>query len=304
MLNQKRRHQVALAGQVINNLTGEAIAGARIKIVQAPDKFVDVVIFKTQLFGLPESLWMNQSYSRIPQPPLEYLSPRIQELYEQLINSQISRKEKLELFKILIGDPSLNNYQKFQALQIILDCWQSDQILNTKYPERTYSTSDGWFYFTDLPTGSYQLEASLPLREMRYTNNSIEVEVPETKNNIELDLNTSFSDRDLNTSFSDRLKLIIRLNPTTLLGKVIDSETKEIIDMAKVKIHENEDYAMSSRSVHQNGHSEWNYRLVALSPSKPFTTLTVSAQGYVTQQHQVYLQTGDIKQLDFQLVSQ
>ncbi|TYQ30998.1 carboxypeptidase-like regulatory domain-containing protein [Pseudanabaena sp. UWO310] len=295
MSNQKRRHQVTLAGQVINNLTGEAIAGARIKIVQAPDKFMDVVIFKTQLFGLPESLWMNQSYSRIPNPPLEYLLPKTQEFHEQLINPQISKKEKLELFKTLIGDSSLNNYQKFRALQIILDCWQSDQIINTKYPERTYSTSDGWFYFTDLPTGSYQLEASLPLSEMRYTNTSIEVEVPETKNNIEL---------DLNTSFSDRLKLILKLNPTTLLGKVIDSETKEIIDMAKVKIHENEDYAMSSRSVHQNGHSEWNYRLVALSPSQPFTTLTVSAQGYVTQQHQVYLQTGDIKQLDFQLVSQ
>ena len=45
MLKQKRRHQVALAGQVINALTGDAIAGARIKIVQAPDQFIDVVIF-------------------------------------------------------------------------------------------------------------------------------------------------------------------------------------------------------------------------------------------------------------------
>jgi hypothetical protein len=300
MLKQKRRHQVALAGQVINALTGEAIAGAMIKIVQAPDQFIDVVIFKTKLFGLPESLWMKQSYSKIPNPPLEYLSPVIQapiiqEFQEKLSNPQINNKEKLEAFKILIAAPSLNNRQKFQLLQNILDYFQSNKIINTECPERTYSTSDGWFYFTDLPTGSYRVEASFPITGNRYATNLIEVEIPDTKNNIQ---------SDLNNYFPDRLKLVLKLNPTTVFGKVIDSITNELIDMAKVKIHESEDYAISSRTVNQNGQGNWNYRLVALEPNNTFTTLTISAQGYVTQQHQVYLQTGDIKQLDFQLVSQ
>lgn len=294
MLKQKCRYQVALAGQVINALTGQAIAGARIKIVQAPDKFIDVVIFKTKLFGLPESLWKKQSYSRISNVPLEYLSPRVQEFQERLINPQINNKEKLESFKILIADPSLNNRQKFQSLQNILDYLQSDKIISTEYSERSYSTSDGWFYFTDLPTGFYRLEASLPIAGKCYTNSSIEVQIPDTKNNIEF---------DPNTFFPDRLKLILKLIPTTVFGKIIDSITGELIDMAKVKAHESEDYAISSRTVNQNGQGSWNYRLVALEPNISFTTLTVSAQGYVTQKYQVYLQTGDIKQLDFQLVS-
>ena len=260
MLKQKRRHQVALAGQVINALTGDAIAGARIKIVQAPDQFIDVVIFKAQLFGLPESLWVKQSYSRILNAPLEYLSPKIQEFHEGIIDPKINNREKLETFKILIADPSLNNRQKFQALQNILDYFQSDKLINAEYPERKYSTLDGWFYFTDLPTGSY-------------------------------------------TSFSDRLKLVLKLNPTTVFGKVTDSITNELIDMAKVEVYQNEDYAISSRTVNQNGAGKWNYRLVAVEPNKPFTTLIVSARGYITQRHEVYLQKGDIKQLDFQLVS-
>jgi len=295
MLKQKRRHQVALAGQVINALTDEAIAGAMIKIVQAPDQFIDVVIFKTKLFGLPESLWKQQSYSRIPNSPLEYLSPRIQEFHEQLINPQINSKEKLEAFKILMADISLSNHQKFQSLQNILDYFQSNKIINTECPERTYSTSDGWFYFTDLPTGFYRLEASFPITGNRYATDFIEVEIPDTKNNIQ---------SDPNNYFPDRLRLVLKLNPTTVFGKVIDSITNELIDMAKVKIHEGEDYAISSRTVNQNGHGNWNYRLVALEPNTPFTTLIVSAQGYVTQQHQTYLQTGDIKQLDFELISQ
>jgi hypothetical protein len=261
MLKQKRRHQVALTGQVINALTGEAIAGARIKIIQAPDKFIDVVLFKTKLFGLPESFGT----------------------------------ERLILFKTVMADTSLNNYQKFQSLQNILDYLQSAQKINNECSERTYSTSDGWFYFTDLPTGFYRLEASFPKAGKRYTNTIIEVEIPDIKNNIE---------SGINIAFSDILKLVLELNPTTVFGKVIDSITNELIDMAKIKIHESEDYAISSRTVNQNAQGNWNYRLVALEPNKPFTTLTVSAQGYVTQRHQVYLQTGDIKQLDFQLVSQ
>jgi len=294
MLKQKRRHQVALAGQVINALTGDAIAGARIKIVQAPDQFIDVVIFKAQLFGLPESLCVKQSYSRILNAPIEYLSPKIQEFHERIIDSKINNREKLETFKILIADSSLNNRQKFQALQNILDYFQSDKLINAEYPERKYSTLDGWFYFADLPTGSYQLEVSLPIAGMRYANTSIEVKVSDIKSNIEL---------DPNASFSDRLKLVLKLNPTTVFGKVTDSTTNELIDMAKVKVYQNEDYAISSRTVNQNGSGKWNYRLVAVEPDKPFTTLIVSAQGYITQRHEVYLKTGDIKQLDFQLVS-
>lgn len=260
MLKQKHRHQVALAGQVIDSVTGEAIAGARIKIIQAPDKFIDVVIFKTKLFGLPESFGT----------------------------------ERLILFKTVMADTSLNNYQKFQSLQNILDCLRSTPKIIHSCLERTYSTSDGWFYFTGLPTGFYRLEASFPKAGNRYANTTIEVEISDIKNNLE---------SGLNIAFSDRLKLVLNLNPTTVFGKVTDSKTNELIDMARVKIHESEDYAMSSRTVNQNGQGNWNYRLVALEPKIPCTTLTVSAQGYAPQQHQVYLHTGDFKQLDFQLVS-
>jgi hypothetical protein len=253
------------------------------------------VIFKTQLFGLPGSLWTQGSYSKIPNSPIESLSPRIQEFQKHLIDPQVKNQEKLELFKILIADNTLNNQHKFQALQNILDYLQADKNINIKCPERTYSTSDGWFYFTDLQTGFYQLEASLPLAGMRYANAAIKVEIS--------DINFSGKSNP-NSSFSDRLRLILKLNPTTLLGKVIDSETKELVDMAKVKIHDDKDYTISSRIVNQDEYREWNYRLVGLEASNPFTTLTVSAQGYVTQEHQVYLQTGDLQQLDFQLVSQ
>lgn len=295
MLQQKHRHQVALAGQVIDSVTGDAITGARIKIVQAPEKFIDVVIFKTKLFGLPKSLSTNRSYSKISSQTPNLRSPKIQEFQEQLTKLQINSQESLESFKILINDSYLDNIQKFQLLQGFLDSLESGKRINTEYLERTYAKSDGWFYFTDLPVGSYQLEASFPIAGMRYANTLIDVQIADIKSNIEL---------DQNDSFSDRLKLILRLNPTTVFGKVIDSKTNECIDMAKVKVSENEDYAISSKTVNQNGSGKWNYRLVALEPNQPCTTLIVSARGYITQQHQVYLQTGDIKQLDFQLVSQ
>ncbi|MCW6037174.1 carboxypeptidase-like regulatory domain-containing protein [Spirulina subsalsa FACHB-351] len=295
MIPLKRRHRIALAGQVNNEVTGDAIAQATVKIIQAPDAFIQRLILKTRLYGLPRSFtrpgWSNPSF---PQA---------------------------------LTDPNLTLGEKFPILQQLFD--HLDQKHNNPsahvIPDRTKTAPDGWFYFTDLPPGFYQLEASLPRAKLRYSTASLTVELDDPPLN---------NQPARNSPFSDKLNLKLWIKPTTLLGKIVDAENQESIDLATVKINQSEDPTLrfetisfkangfkingskvngskstSSRSIRPQtienyDLGDWNYCLSDFEPQDPVTTVTVSAQGYISQTQNIPIQTGEIKKLNFQLHAQ
>ncbi|WP_017303730.1 carboxypeptidase-like regulatory domain-containing protein [Spirulina subsalsa] len=290
MIPLKRRHRIALAGQVNNEVTGNAIAQATVKIVQAPDAFIQRLILKIRLYGLPRPLarpgWSNPSF---PQS---------------------------------LTDPNLTLGEKFQILQQLFDHLDQKHKNPSSHaiPDRTKTAPDGWFYFTDLPPGCYQLEASLPRAKLRYSTASLTVEIEDPLKN---------NQPSKNSRFSDKLDLNLWIKPTTLVGQIIDAENQEMIDLATVKINQSEDptlrfetisfkangfkangsKAISSRTIRSQTIEDydlgnWNYCLSAFEPQDPLTTVTVSAQGYISQTQNIPIQTGEIKKLNFQLHAQ
>ena len=90
MLKRQRfYHQVAIAGQVRDAITGEGIAGAMVKIIDAPDEFINFVIFQLKLFGLPSSLIQWHSFNPDLNPPNLALPQELQELQKNLKNPSL-----------------------------------------------------------------------------------------------------------------------------------------------------------------------------------------------------------------------
>lgn len=287
-----RHRRVTLAGWVQNALTQERLAGALITIRQAPDAFIQPLLTKVRIFGLPERWVRWRSPPRLPVS----VPPNRQDIQAKLFDPTISSTARLNHLQAMIGASDISNSDKFSAFQSLLDTvsMQDWNAQKTNYG-RTQTRADGSFYFTDLPAGFYQLEASLPMAGSRYGQIILDVEIKETPSSL---------DSSETSVFSDILKLKFELPPTTLLGKVIDAVNQEPIKMAKVHCSENKSQTLTSGHLQQNQQQAWNYRLVGLELASPTLTLNFSASGYTQQQQHVVLKPGEIKQCDVQLVVQ
>jgi hypothetical protein len=128
--SEEIRHQVAIAGQVTDAQTDRALAGAQVKIVDAPAAFVAQVVITTRLADVADPA--------------------------------------LAVPRAVLADPGASAAEKLQAAQAVLDYMQARRMLVVKRREQTRTAADGIFYFLDLPDGAYTLTASLSGSGSRY----------------------------------------------------------------------------------------------------------------------------------------
>lgn len=290
---QPFRHKVAIAGQVKDAVTGQAIAGATVKIVQAPEDFIEFVVFKAKLLDISG---LRQVWSGF-KPDLEGvdipLSQAVQEFRNSLKQTQIRGLDQLQYFQDFLGNSQVSNQAKFEVLQDVLD--QSARGLHPRMLplERKKTRPDGWFYFVNLPAGVYQLQAFLPGARARYSTAQGRIEVfPENEKD--------FLKSDQNIDFFDKINLGLELKPTTLLGKITSADLTEAIAMAKVQIDDGQS-TLSVGELTQDPQGEWNYQLIGIEARKTPLTVIISARGYPTQTTKINLEPGEIKSLNFQL---
>lgn len=289
------QHQIAIAGQVKDAITGEGISGAMVKIIDAPDEFINSVIFKTQVLGLPGLMQCCSGNPDLNSSPVS-LPTAIQELRQNLRNPELHTADKVQLFQALLANNYLSRRDKFQGYQEIIDYFPYNPKNKQSQIGRTKTIFDGWFYFRNLPAGCYQLEASLFDAPRRYAQGQGQVEITDDINSKKI------IKEDENFALFDTINTVeLKLQPTTLLGTITSGDDNDPIGMARVEIQGSRDHTFSSTEIIKQSQGECNYRLVGIEASNTPITVIVSAKGYPKQQKQIYLQTGEVKSLDFQL---
>ena len=295
LTKQRLRYKIAIAGQVKDAITGEGIPDAIVKIIDAPDEFIRGVIFKAKLLGLPGLQVQWRSLSAQLPPANKTLPKQIQDFQENLQNPQFNSADRLKLFQVLLEEPKVSDRHKFLGLQEIMDRLPFSPKQKSSQPERAQTAPDGWFYFLDLPAGTYQLQAFLPNAIGRYSAAQCQIAIgQEDRRNIRK--------TDPNVSVFDKIRVELKLKPTTLLGKITSSDDEGAIGMAKVQIQGSRDYTFSASELTKQQQGEWNYRVVGIEAGNRPLTVIVSARGYPTTQKEISLQTGEVRSLDFQLV--
>ena len=151
----------------------------------------------------------------------------------------------------------------------------------------TRTSTDGYFYFADLPDGNYTLTFSLPHKGTRYGTTSYQTSVVrDTKGNI---------DRSINSENHGILKIF--LMPTTLKGNIKDDAGNPIAN-AKVKIEGTQESTIS------NSAGEYRFTQLELPSSdsnQGQITLSVSAHIYSPITKIATIEKGQIINLDFTL---
>lgn len=320
--------RITIVGQVINATTSRGIVDARVKIVAAPAQFIEQVILKAKLFGLSGVQLLQSGFQdKLPDRPgdefyqsrsgqsflPEPLPDRLQSFWTALDRSDLKSADKLQLLHHILEDSSLPAQPKFQALQMVLDRLRSFSNGAMIPVERTRTAADGWFFFGDLPSGQYQLEASLPQMGQSYGVAQAQINIAgKTANQAENKFASQAVNETVNPSqqrqieaSADRFeKMFVKfeLMPTTLLGKVVSADSQETIAMARVQIAGTDYSVLSSKEVVKQQEQEWNYRFLGLDASNASLTLVFSAQGYTTTRQTVQLQAGETTKLDVQLV--
>lgn len=147
-------------------------------------------------------------------------------------------------------------------------------------PDRKITTSDGAFYFTNLPVGEYLLETSLPTSSTRY-------------HSVRKTVKVSAAD---NGKIAATMTNIV-LSPTVIKGTITDAdEPNKLIVNAKIQIQNSRDNTVSDR----NG----NYRLIGLESPKSgqrTVTLIISATGYQQIFQSIDIQRGEVIAQNFSL---
>lgn len=147
--------------------------------------------------------------------------------------------------------------------------------LNSKGCDRVTSTIEGWFYFVDLPDGSYTLSVSLPSMGTRY--GSITTQP----------ITVSRASEPFKTVIVEDILL-----PTTAIAGTITYQDKPV-KMARIQVEGVADSTLSD--------AEGKYLITGLTESPSVRSIvTVFARGHPPAPAEVQLQQG-ITTLDFEL---
>ena len=284
-LSQKNS-RLALVGQVKDAITQEGISAATVKIKAAPVKFVEQILFKIKLFGIPLTAVQWYGLKKFIFDQADHKNPALDNLQSILKNTPLQEVDGLGAWVNHLEQSSLSPQDRFQVLQVILDGLALAPSRASGL-ERTATRPDGWFHWVDLPAGVYQLEASVPGSSRGYGQALAEVEVVEGGQDPFAQSQVSF-----------------HLSPTILQGSVVSAaDLEEPVGMARVQIAETLAYVFSSDEFTKPHDREWNYQFVGIASTYPVITLIITAKGYETTQKKVDLRPGANNSLDIQLVS-
>ncbi len=128
--------------------------------------------------------------------------------------------------------------------------------LFAKGPDRTWTRPDGFYYFMDLPDGTYRLQAVLKRRGTRYGSALSDVTVSRTpQGNVNFVLSN------------------LQLSPSMVRGKVVRQGSAVPVVMAEIRVSGSLEYSHTD----ENG----DYMLAGIEASASLPrSLTVSAVGY------------------------
>ncbi|WP_158069730.1 carboxypeptidase-like regulatory domain-containing protein [Moorena bouillonii] len=167
-------------------------------------------------------------------------------------------------------------------LDLLAGLYGDDWEKRVERPDRTRTRVDGYFYFQDLPDGSYTLTASLLGTGTRYSADPTIKTIP-PDSDLESDDTEVQVSRD-----SDGAIAIPTVNfyfqPTALKGNVTNSEDGEAVVMAKVEIEGSGEYTFTD--------NDGNYLLSSLEASTDKSSarpvkVKVVAQGYQKETSQL-----------------
>lgn len=162
-------------------------------------------------------------------------------------------------------------------LDLLAGLYGDDWEKRVERPDRTRTRVDGYFYFQDLPDGSYTLTASLLGTGTRYSADPTIKTIP-PDSDLESDDTEVQVSRDSETGADAIPTVNFYFQPTALLGKVTNSDDEDVL-MAKVEIEGSGEYTFTD--------NDGNYLLSSLeastNPSTPRQVkVNVIAQGYQT----------------------
>jgi hypothetical protein len=271
---EPKRHQIAIAGQVIDGQTRKAIAGAQVRMIAVPDEFVGRLVIRAEQV-------------RFGNPALDARRPVVDD-------PGASAAEVLAAAKAILGKPEagaaakvngaraiLDNSEagpvdKLDAAQIILDHLQGGRATGVKRPDQTKTVADGSFYFIDLPEGTYTLRASLPGAGSRYGTVQEAVEVK----------------RDNQGNITEIARAEMLLPPTTLIGRIIDEANKPMA-MAEIRVVGSGEFTFSEAddaTAQTEDERTGQFMLIGLEAGK--REVRVTARGYEPATKEVMLNQG------------
>lgn len=274
------RRQVTIAGQVIDALTQKPLAGATVKIVSAPDPFIQQILQIARLLvSLKPAIAVRSplALSKVPDP-----APKTLEALSKQLKDETTLDGKRSIFRSFFADPQISSQTRWNGFEMVLNTAPdtlTDQFgyvqdvldwcaiptgLSRRTVERTQTAIDGWFYFLDLPDGKYTLEAVLPSAGTRYGTAGLEPLKANASKSVLQPVNqiTVVQGQHSTQPYQARLWLV----PTTLAGRVTNAGG-EGVSSAKVQIAGRQEYAVTSD---ESGYSNYNPANFSLLFGEPF----------------------------------
>jgi len=212
------------------------------------------------------------------------ITPRVRQIaiVGQVKDSETSNALRNVSVEITEKPPKFERYCQLQSLQ-----YGSQWDKMSHRCDATLTSTDGYFYFVDIPKGKYTLTFSLPSKNSRYGTTTVQTEVIGDSQNLSNGTESLQNPKILNIS----------LIPTTVKGYIKDDAGKAVAN-AKIKIEGTQENTIS------NPQGEYRFTQLELpssDSSQGQITLSVLGYGYSPITQIATIEKGKITTLDITL---